>query len=463
MAAMTAHSDLNPEQLHASLVEIATGFQQLMNTADTVDGRSAADQSKRATLTVLSNNFNLGCGMLALAESSRTGSLVNPEAVATGIADAVEIRNARGDVIGRGSTINRWYDPKVATTGFAMVNIIEGCKVHSGGRKRKGRRYRQKGGAMPDRYDIFTYILLGSAGAAAFSGLAAAGVNGSSIVAAADYVIDTVVGFAVKMGTFKAQCETLSDTSWNLFKQYTVGQFVPVETCLQKIQYNEAQLMFIKGSLGGLAVVLGGVTSVISAQSAAGGMKAVYNAVKTNISIPVLDAILRVMSQSASSVCSLAARGRDAMAAAAARRSSLRSAASAAAPTSAPATARPAEVQQAAQAQAQAEGVAIKTVQEQVNALVKSGGALTPEVVEKIVAQLKASVAEQGGPILPLAPEDGEEEMKANEGGRRRRRRATRKPRKGKKSKTAKRGRKSKSVRKARKGKQSRKTRRGRK
>ena len=56
-----------------------------------------------------------------------------------------------------GSTIDQWYDADIAMSGFAMVSVVEGCNVVSGGRKRKGRKYKQKGGGMPDRYDVFYY------------------------------------------------------------------------------------------------------------------------------------------------------------------------------------------------------------------------------------------------------------------------------------------------------------------
>ena len=446
MAAMAAEQGIDPTILQHQLGQIATGFQQIMNTPDTTDGRSHADQIKRAAVVSLANNFSLGCGMVALVHSAK------PAVVAEHIAAET------------GSTINRWYDEKTAMTGYAMYNIIEGCAQQSrGGGKGKKRRYRQKGGAMPDRYDIFTMLLLGSAAAGTVAGVAAAGMNAAMVIDASNYVVDSVISLAVKMGTFKAQCDSASAVSWNLFKQYTVGQFVPVETCLQKIQYNEAQITFIKAALAGLAATLGSVTTYISAQAMGRGMKAVYAAVKEYISIPVVDFIVAKVTESGAAVCAMAARGRDAAVAAYQRRASLRSAASG---SQSPPQSQPAEVEQAANAQAQAEGQAIGEVTEELKGLLESAGAragteLTEEQVNNILGQLKAYVDGKGGPSLGVAPNDGEEEMKADRGGRRRRKRHTRKPRKGKRSKTAKRGRKGKSKRKAPKGKKSRKTRRG--
>ena len=423
MAAMAPQEDINPEQLYARLRDIAIGFQALMNTSDTTDGRSAADQQKRAALTVLANNFNLGCGMFVLANSNSGGIFADAESIANHISQETA------------STIFRWYDQKIATAGFAMVDMIEGCKAHTGGGKNNGHKYRQRGGVgMPDRYDIFTMILIGGSATASFTGLTAAGLNTQVVVGASNYVINTVISLAVKMGTFKAQCDSASETSWNLFKQYTVGQFVPVESCLQKIQYNEAQITYIKTALSSLAVSLGGVTSYVSANAFGNGMSAVYSAIKTNISIPVVDQILRIMSQSYQTVCRMTT-------ASLARRASLRSASSETPPHETAHT----------QAQVRAEVDAIKRVNKKIKQLVGTEEMLSPEAVEQIIEMLKA---------LPLAEPDNQE-ANAMTGGRRRRKQGTRKPRKGKKSKTAKRGQKEKSKRKARKGKKSRKTRRG--
>ena len=211
-------------------------------------------------------------------------------------------------------------------------------------------------------------------------------------------------------------------------------------------------------ALGGLAVSLGSVTSYITSQNASSGMKAAYNAVKVNISIPVVDQILRKMSQSSEAVCSLAARGMNAAMSAYQRRATLRSAAD---ESQSPSPSQPAEVQQSAEAQAKSEEQAIVAIHKQIKKIVGSG-ALSPEHVDRIITELRNAVESQGGSVPSLAQSDGEEEMKAERGGRRRKR-GTRKPRKGKMSKTAKGGRKGKSKRKASKGKMSRKTRRGRK
>ena len=163
-------------------------------------------------------------------------------------------------------------------------------------------------------------------------------------------------------------------------------------------------------------------------------MTAVYSAIKTNISIPVVDQILRIMSQSYQTVCRMTT-------ASLARRASLRSASSETPPHETAHT----------QAQVRAEVDAIKRVNKKIKQLIGTEEMLSPEAVEQIIEMLKA---------LPLAEPDNQE-ANAMTGGRRRRKQGTRKPRKGKKSKTAKRGQKEKSKRKARKGKKSRKTRRG--
>ena len=194
-----------------------------------------------------------------------------------------------------------------------------------------------------------------------------------------------------------------------------------VETCLQKIQYNEAQITLIKAALSGLAITLGGFTSYISANTAKTSVKAIYNSVKQNISIPVVNMIMRRISEFGATICNLATRRSDA-------------------------TLNPAEVQEAveaeAQTQAQAQQNAILDVNEQIKQIINSGGALSPQNFNRIIEELRAE--------QPDAMDT------TTTGGRRRRKRATRKPKMGKKSKTMKRKSKGKSKSKARKGKKSR-------
>lgn len=413
MASMAPEQSINSQRLQYELEQIAKGFEDIMNNSDTTDGRSRASLQKKTALMTLSYNFNLGCGMLASVLSDDPRDLANKIASKTG------------------STINRWYDEMnemdemAAMIGYAMYDIINGCQQHTrGGGKR---RYRQKGGAMLDRYDVFTMILLGGSAPLAISGLTAAGLNTSLVVRASNYVIDSVIDLAVKMGTFKAQCDSVSATSWNLLQRYTIGNFVPVETCMQKIQYNEAQITFIKSALSGLAVSLGSVTSYISAEHVGNNAKAVYRAVRENISKPVVDMIVERVSESGAAICNLATRRRDA------------------------ASSNPVEVQQAAEAQAQSEVQAIDDLNEQIRNVVSSGGPLSSQDAKRIIAQLKKYAK----------PAAEERAMDLTEGGRRRRKRATRKSKMGKKSKTMKRGRKGKSKRKAHKSKKSRKTRSG--
>lgn len=430
---------INPQQLEYALVQIAIGFQDIMNSPDTPDGRTQADLKKRVALTTLSNNFNLGCGMLASVHSDDRRTIHPNDKVN-------EIANNTG------STINRWYDEKVAMTGYSLLTINNNCKKHIRGGKKK-RSYRQKGGAMPDRYDVFTMILLGSSAALAVGRLATNQNNFSILAQASNYVVDSVIGFAIKMGTFKEQCDSASATSWNLFQRYTIGNLIPVETCLQKIQYNEAQITLIKAALSGLAITLGGVTSYVSAEHAGNSVKAIYSAVKQNISIPVVDMIMRRVSQSGEELCSLGARGRDAAMSAFSRRASLRSAAST---TQTLQLSQLEEVQQAAEAQAQSQQEAILNVNEQIKQLVSSGGALSPEDFNRIIEQLRNPEQRAASPTA--LPAEGPDAMEV-EGGRRRKR-ATRKSKMGKKSKTMKRKSKGKFKSKARKGKKSRNMRR---
>lgn len=406
---------ISPQQLERNLAEIARGFEKIMGNSDTPDGRGSAGKQKKIALMTLSYNFNLGCGMLASIYSADSRN----------IAHRIALDNR--------STISRWYnemdemdemdemnkmDKMAADIGEMVYNrAIKGCQqdTRSGGK----RRYRQKGGAIPDRYDIFTMILLGGSASIAITGVTASGLNAELVVRASEYVIDSVIGLAIKMGTFKQQCDSASATSWNLVQRYTIGMVVPVETCLQKIQYNEAQITLIKAALSGLAITLGGFTSYISANTAKTSVKAIYNSVKQNISIPVVNMIMRRISEFGATICNLATRRSDA-------------------------TLNPAEVQEAveaeAQTQAQAQQNAILDVNEQIKQIINSGGALSPQNFNRIIEELRAE----------------QPDARAVEGGRRRRKRATRKPKMGKKSKTMKRKSKGKSKSKARKGKKSR-------
>lgn len=430
-----AMQSINPQQLEHALQDIAIGFQNIMNSADTPDGRTQADKEKLVALTTLSNNFNLGCGMLASVRSDER-QRIQP------IDKVNEIASNTG------STIFRWYDEKVAMTGYLLLAINNDCKKQTRGGKKK-RSYRQKGGAMPDRYDVFTIILLGSSAALAVGKLATNQNNFSLLAQASNYVVDSAIGFAIKMGTFKEQCDSASATAFNMLERYTIGNFVPIETCLQKIQYNEAQITLIKAALSGLAMTLGSVTSYISAEYVKNGAKAVYNAVKKQISVPVVDMIMRRVSQSGEALCSLAARGKNAAMAAYNRRASLRSAVST---NQTLQLSQLEDVQQAAEAEAQSQQQAILDVNEQIKQLVSSGGAISPEDFNRIIEQLR-------NPEQPTAPPAEPSDEMEVEGGRRSKC-TTRKPKMGKKSKTMKRKSKRNCKSKAHKVKKSRNMRR---
>ena len=445
-----SQAELNTANLERALVTLARGFQYIMGSADVPDGRSKADKAKGQALAGLANNYNIGCGMMAAMVTAQTNNIVNPADVAMHYAN--------------GSTITTWYDAETAQSGFGMVLATSGCKM-SGGGKGKRRAYKQKGGAGPDRYDVFTIILIGAAGTSAV--VAFGGQIITALTGAANFIVQHTVDYAVTLGLFKPQCDGPSGTAWNLFKQYTLGNLVPVESCIDKIRYNDQQVMAIKTSLGVLAGLLAPATAYFTKDFVTSGAKAVYNAIKVNISVPVVDAIVGLVNKGTGAVCSVASVASRMITRS--RASQTPAPASKPASVPAPASASTESARQAgeaAQMAAEDERSAIETVtsqlQKEVAKAVAEGGS-EEDVAAKIVATLK-----KYKPSAPAPASASEGEGKSDAGGaRRRRKRATRKGKakgkKAKKSKTAKRGRKGKSAKKGRKGKKGKKTRRGRK
>ena len=445
MAVDFNQAELNNATLEQALVNIARGFETIMRSPDVPDGRSQADKIKGQAIAGLVNNYNIGCGMMAALVTAQTNNIVNPADVAVHYAS--------------GSTIASWYDAEIAQSGFGMVLASSGCKL-SGGGKGKRRAYKQKGGAGPDRYDVFTMILIGAAGTSAV--VAYGGQALSAITGAANYIVQHTVDYAVTLGLFKPQCDGPSGTAWNLFKQYTVGQLVPVETCVDKIRYNDAQVMAIKTSLSVLAGVLAPLTAYFTKGLVVSSVKSVYNAIKVNISVPVVDAIVGIVNRGTGAVCSVASS-------IASRVTTRSRAQQSPAPASTPAPASAStegakQASEAAQMAAEDERSAIDQVTRELQAKVQKAvadGGSEEEVAARIMAILKEK------PAAAASASEGEGKSDAG-GARRRRKRATRKAKgkKTKKSKTAKRGRKSKSAKKGRKGKKAKKakrTRRGRK
>lgn len=447
MAAMT--TGINPHELHASLLAVAQGFQQVLDSSAVPGGRSQADRTKAIALPSLASNFTVGCGMLAVLDQSRDAAAV-----------------ARAIAAEANSTIGRWYDPKYAAAGTAMVSIVDGCGMFGGKRRRRGKKAKrpQHGGAMPDRYDVFTMIILGAVGASVYAGLSAYGMGMHSVVNGANYIVGKVVDYAMSLGLFKPQCDTITATGFNLLKQYTIGTVIPVETCLDKIRYNDAQMTAIKTSLSALAAVLGPITAYFTARSAGGALKDVYAMIKTRISIPCVDLISAGVSRASGAVCDLASRGKSATMGAIQR---------ARRPLTADET--PQETRQAAEVQATAEVDTVKQVADHIAEILKDKQ-LNEATINEVSDYLRGLAAQHGAPTSETseqeeartdglsADSDADDAMKDAEGkeGGRRKKRITRRGKKGRKAKTVKKSRKGRS-RKAAKAKKTKKTRRSRK
>ena len=432
----------NPKvaELANNIRAIVSGYNEVLQTYETPDGKSAAAQQKLQAVIVLTNSFNAACGMMdAFTEQP---PLTTYNELTTRGMDGRPIPTPE-------------LDEKTQIGVRAMIyaeNMQAGqCPVpvqmFMGGKGNKYKRIQKGGeGESFDRYDAFTMMLLGTAlvGGAVAYGPTALGYA----MQASQYVLNSTIDYAVQLGIFKQQCDGAAGTTWNLVKQYSIGMYLPVETCIDKIRYNQQQIAAIQASLSLVASVLTPLTIYLTKDLAVKSIKAVYSRVKENISVPVVDLIVAAVSKGTNVACAVAS--------AAASRVTTRSRAQ---QSSAPAAAEQTEA--ATQQAADEETRAIATVTDQLKTeMAKVGDNVTPEVAEQIIALLKSQ--------SPPAPAGASAvEGKDNSGGRRRRKRATRKVkgRKGKKAKTAKRGRKSKSLRKGKKGKgkKGKRTRRNRK
>ena len=439
----------NPDLLRSALVTIASGFQMRLDDAD-------SPEQKGGELTTLVTNFSLGIGVLAGMQPQQP-SLEDIQAFATSIAN-----EARSTILG-------WVEADAVQAGLGVTAMVIGNATQCGlggrlggskkgsNKKRRNRKYKQKGGAGLDRYDVFTYILL----AAAATGMAVqyGGTALEVAFTACNMVVQNVINYSIQLGLFKTQCATPADTAWNLFKQYTIGQAIPVETCIDKIVFNNNQVAKIKVSIMSLAGLLAPLTVYMSKDLLKSGFSAAFNQVKMRVSIPIVDMLNSMISYSKAAICSVAARGYQAVQQKYNTRFAARSAAAQAETEEAPQTQ---EQEQEAEQQQEAQVNAIDELKAQIQAAVDAG---TP--LEALVDQIKAQVDQGTGAQGTGAQGTGAEQMAEEGGAKRRRKRATRKlkGKRGKKSKTAKRGRKSKSLRKGKKakGKRVKKTRRGRK
>ena len=435
----------NPDLLRSALVTIARGFEMRLGDAD-------APERKGGDLTSLVTNFSLGVGVLAGMQPVQP-SVQEIEALMASIAEEA------------GSTILRWVEEGPVKAGAFVTGMVIGNATQCGlggklggskkgsNKKRRNRKYKQKGGDGLDRYDVFTYILLASAATGLALTYGEAVLGGAAV--ACNMVVQNVINYSIQLGLFKTQCATPADTAWNLFKQYTIGQAIPVETCIDKIVFNNNQVAKIKVSIMSLAGLLTPLTVYMSKDLLSSGFSAMFNQVKTRISIPIVDMLNSMLSHSKAAICSVAARGYQAVQQKYKTRFAARAAAEA-------------QTQEVPQTQEQNEEEAEQQQEAQVNAIDELKAQIQAAVdagtrLEDLVDQIKVQVDQEA----TVSEGTGAEQMAEEGGAKRRRKRATRKlkGKRGKKSKTAKHGRKSKSLRKGKKakGKRVKKTRRGRK
>merc|ERR1711871_83535 len=425
----------NPDLLRSALVTIARRFEMRLGDAD-------APERKGGDLTSLVTNFSLGVGVLAGMQPVQP-PVQEIEALMASIAEEA------------GSTILRWVEEGPVKAGAFVTGMVIGNATQCGlggklggskkgsNKKRRNRKYKQKGGDGLDRYDVFTYILLASAATGLALTYGEAVLGGAAV--ACNMGVQNVINYSIQLGLFKTQCATPAGTAWSLFKQYTIGQAIPVETCIDKIVFNNNQVAKIKVSIMSLAGLLAPLTVYMSKDLLKSGFSAAFNQVKTRVSIPIVDMLNSMISYSKAAICSVAARGYQAVQQKYNTRFAARSAAAQAETEEAPQTQ---EQEQEAEQQQEAQVNAIDELKAQIQAAVDAG---TP--LEALVDQIKAQVDQGTGAQGTGAQGTGAEQMAEEGGAKRRRKRATRKlkGKRGKKSKTAKRGRKSKSLRKGKK------------
>jgi hypothetical protein len=415
--------------LQQAVLQIAGEFDVVLSSSEVPGQKGAASIIKGQQIAALVSVYSNGVGMLS--------AMMN--------IPVAQVMQMVDQSSGRGATINTYIgrDGTMGTSvGFGLTdtkNQLATCGPRRGGRKGK-KGIKQHGGlGMPDRYDILTMILLGAAGAQALSSAGGIQVVSTGGLNAFNYISDLVVDYAIGLGLFKQPCGGPAATSWNLFMRYTIGGVgIPVESCQDKIMYNDRQVMQIKALLIALGGTLGSVIGAYTSATIGSGISAVYTSIKENISKPIFDYIMLKIAQGvgafksgAVTVCQLVTGSR----------------------RQAPSTKEQAD--QASNGGVDVEAKALSEAEAEVRALiasvVKSGGALSLEQAQAIVAQLKQAKS-QTDPAMQATFSDGK-------GGslkpRRRRIKAT--TRKGKKVKKGKRGKKSKTVKRGRKPKSSRK------
>ena len=420
--------------LQKAVLQIAGEFDTVLSSSEVPGQKGSASIIKGQQIAALVSVYSNGIGMLSAMMNIPVSHVMQ----------MVDQQFPRGK-----ATINTYIgrddggSGNMGTSvGFGLTdtkNQLATCGPRRGGRKGKKGMKQHGGLGMPDRYDILTMILLGTAGAQALSAAGGASAVSDGGLAAFNYVSNMVIDYAISIGLFKQPCGGPSATSWNILLRATIGAAgIPVESCADKIMYNDQQVMAIKTMLVTLCGTLGGVTAAYTANSIGRGMSYVYQSIKENISKPIFDYIMFKIAQGVSAfqsgvltVCQLVT-GKSGQA---------------------PATKEQAD--QASNGGSELEKKALEEATAEVSALiasvVKSGGGLSLEQAQAIVAQLKQAKI-QTDPVMAATfsvPGKG-----GSGKPRRRRTKATtrkgKKVKKGKKSKTVKRGRKPKSSRKGR-------------
>lgn len=427
--------------LQQAVLQIAREYDTVMSSSEVPGQRGSASVIKGQRIAALVSVYTNGIGML----SAMMGEPVS------------NVMQMVGDQFARGAPINTYIgqNPEQVRMGFEVgfgltdtKNQLATCGPRRGGRKGKKGMKQHGGFRTPNRYDILTMILLGTAGAQALSAAGGASAVSNGGLAAFNYVSNMVIDYAISIGLFKQPCGGPAATSWNILMRATIGAAgVPVESCADKIMYNDQQVIAIKAMLVTLCGTLGGVTAAYTASYIGHGMSYVYQSIKENISKPIFDYIMLKIAQGVSAfnsgvltVCQLVTGNSG----------------------QAPATKEQAD--QASNGGSELEAKALTEAEVEVRAIiasvVKSGGGLSLAQAEAIVAQLKEAKIHTE-PVMDATFPKRLDAEKEGGSGKPRRRRTKATTRKGKKVKKGKRGKKSKTVKRGRKPKSSRKVKKG--
>uniref|UniRef100_A0A6C0LGM9 Uncharacterized protein n=1 Tax=viral metagenome TaxID=1070528 RepID=A0A6C0LGM9_9ZZZZ len=422
--------------LQQAVLQIAREFDTVLSSSEVPGQNSAASIIKGQQIAALVSVYSNGIGMLSAMMEIPVSHVMQMVDQASG----------------RGATINTYIGGDMGTSvGFGLTdtkNQLATCGPRRGGRKGKKGMKQHGGLGIPNRYDILTMILLGTAGAQALSAAGGASAVSNGGLAAFNYVSNMVIDYAISIGLFKQPCGGPAATSWNILLRATIGAGgIPVESCADKIMYNDQQVIAIKAMLVTLCGTLGGVTAAYTASSIGRGMSYVYQSIKENISKPIFDYIMLKIAQGVNAI-----------------RSGALTVCQYVTGSSGQAPATKEKADQASNAGSQLEAKALTEAEAEVRALiasvVKSGGGLSLAQAEAIVAQLKQAKIQTDPVMAATFPERSAAEKEGGSGKpRRRRTKAT--TRKGKKVKKGKRGKKSKTVKRGRKPKSSRKVKKG--